>query len=96
MVTTGPTFLCYAREDLGFVLQLAEKLKERGFPIWLDQWDISAGSDWDATIDRALHDCERMIVVLSPAAIESREVRGELQDRTECGEVDRPGCAPEL
>ena len=43
-------FICYAREDEAFVLQLGENLKGRGVPVWLDQWDIPPGSDWDRVL----------------------------------------------
>jgi TIR domain len=72
-------FICYAREDEAFVLQLGEKLKGRGVPVWLDQWDIPPGSDWDRSIDDAIYDCGKFIIVLSPQAVESTEVRGELR-----------------
>ncbi len=71
-------FVCYAREDDRFVLQLGENLKGRGVPVWLDQWDIPPGSDWDRSIDDAIYDCAKFIIVLSPQAVESTEVRGEL------------------
>jgi formylglycine-generating enzyme required for sulfatase activity len=72
-------FICYAREDQDFVLKLAANLKERGVPVWLDKWDIPASADWDVTIDNALHDCAQFLIVLSPAAVASGEVRGELR-----------------
>ena len=72
-------FVCYAREDEGFVLKLAANLKARGVPVWLDQWDVPAGVDWDQAIDNAIYDCTKFLIVLSPAAISSREVRGELR-----------------
>ena len=72
-------FISYAREDEKFVLRLASELRTRGISIWLDQWDISPGADWDQSIDRALHESERFIVILSPAAVSSRQVRAEIQ-----------------
>jgi formylglycine-generating enzyme required for sulfatase activity len=72
-------FICYARKDEDFVLKLAANLKQRGVPVWLDQWDIPPSADWDLTIDDALYDCARFLIVLSPAARASREVRGELR-----------------
>src|SRR5262245_11961924 len=71
-------FICYAREDEAFVLQLGKNLKGQGVPVWLDQWDIPPGSDWDRSIDDAIYDCAKFIIVLSPEAVESNEVRGEL------------------
>lgn len=75
----GHTFVSYARDDQEFVLRLATALKERGFLIWVDQWNIPAGADWDKCIDHALRDCGRVVVILSPASIASDEVRGELR-----------------
>jgi formylglycine-generating enzyme required for sulfatase activity len=72
-------FICYARQDEDFVLRLAANLKQRGVPVWLDQWNIPPSADWDLTIDDALYDCARFLIVLSPAAVASQEVRGELR-----------------
>src|SRR5689334_19445778 len=72
-------FICYARKDSAFVLELARNLKSRGVPVWLDQWNIEPSEDWDRAIDSAIHDCAKFLIVLSPSAVESREVRGELR-----------------
>ncbi len=72
-------FVCYARKDEEFVLRLAGNLKRNNVSIWLDQWDIPAGADWDRSIDDAIYDCSKFIIVLSPQAIASSEVRGELR-----------------
>jgi hypothetical protein len=72
-------FISYACEDHNFVLKLATELKDRGISVWLDQWDIPAGADWDQSIDSALHDCSQFLIILSPAAVASKQVRGELQ-----------------
>lgn len=76
-------FISYAREDQDFVLRLGNKLQERTVSIWLDQWDIPAGGDWDQAIDIVLHDCNRLLIILSPAAVASKQVRGELQTALE-------------
>jgi formylglycine-generating enzyme required for sulfatase activity len=70
-------FVCYARDDQEFVLKLAANLKKRGVPIWLDQWDIPPGANWNRTIDEALYECAQFLIVLSPAAVDSDEVEGE-------------------
>jgi hypothetical protein len=74
----GHTFVCYARYDLAFVLALATALRDRGIPIWIDQWCIEPGADWNRAIDAALHACASVLIVLSPEAVASDEVRGEL------------------
>ena len=81
--TTGQaedyTFVCYARQDEDFVLDLAARLQERDHRVWLDRWDIGPGDDWDKAIDAALTGCTTLLIVLSPDAVESDEVRGELR-----------------
>jgi hypothetical protein len=72
-------FISYARENETFALRLAGALKSRGIPVWLDQWDIPPGADWDQTIDRALRGSSKVIAVLSPEAVASRHVRAEIQ-----------------
>jgi hypothetical protein len=77
--STDHVFVCYAREDESFVLKLARNLKERGAPVWLDQWDIPAGVNWNQSIDDMLYDCAQFLIVLSTAAVNSTEVHGELR-----------------
>ena len=75
-------FVSYARLDQDFVLQLAQALKERGVSIWIDQWDIPAGANWDRSIDDAIRNSNKFLIVLSPAATASEnagEVGGELR-----------------
>jgi hypothetical protein len=72
-------FICYAREDEHFTRALAQGLKARNVSIWLDRLNIRPGEDWDRAIDKALYDCAQFLIVLSPDAVESREVRGELR-----------------
>ena len=73
------TFVCYARSDSSFVVGLADQLRKQGVDLWLDQWNIPYGADWDREIERAVSQCQVFLVVLSPAAAESGEVRGELR-----------------
>src|SRR5713101_1023716 len=67
-------FICYAREDAQFVLTLVKQLRERGVSAWLDRINIRPGEDWDHAIDKALYECTNFLIVLSPNAVESREV----------------------
>ena len=75
-------FVSYARLDQDFVLQLAQALKEHGVSIWIDQWNIPAGADWNRSIDDAIRNSNQFLIVLSPAATASEtggEVGGELR-----------------
>ena len=71
-------FISYAREDAEFALRLAEDLKDAGAAAWLDQLDILPGDLWDIAVERALKNCPRMLVILSPASVTSTHVLDEV------------------
>jgi hypothetical protein len=70
-------FICYSRRDENFVIKLATNLKRLGVPVWLDQWDIPIGANWNRTIQTALNECSRLLLVLSPSSVESDDVECE-------------------
>jgi hypothetical protein len=45
---------------------------------------------WDRDIDRALKECTHLLIVLSPEAVDSREVRGELREFLDLGKPVLP------
>ena len=74
----APAFFSYARADLDVALRLAADLKQACANVWIDQLDIRPGQEWDREIEQALHACRAMIVILSPAAIDSTNVMDEV------------------
>jgi hypothetical protein len=74
----NPVFVSYAREDSDLALRLAADLKARGANVWLDQLDIRPGQQWDRAVERALMACDEMLVIISPAALESNNVMDEI------------------
>jgi hypothetical protein len=73
-----PAFFSYARHDSEFVLNLAEDLRQRGAAVWLDQLDINPGERWDDAVERALANCPKMLVILSPKSVGSTNVMDEV------------------
>jgi len=71
-------FFSYSRNDSEFALRLAEDLKAAGQPVWLDQLDIVPGQQWDRAIEEELTRSPRMLVILSPASVESPNVMDEV------------------
>jgi hypothetical protein len=67
-----------AREDAEFVLRLAKDLRAGGADVWIDQLDIEPGQRWDRAIEDALAKCPQLLVILSPAAVESTNVMDEV------------------
>ena len=76
---SSSVFVCYARTDEAFVLPFAKELQAKGMHVWLDQWSIPKGADWDRSIDEAIAACVCFVIMLSPEAVQSEEVRGELR-----------------
>jgi hypothetical protein len=70
--------MSYARQDAAFALRVAADLKAKGANVWLDQLDIRPGRQWDREVEVALTACSEMLVVLSPAAVESNNVMDEV------------------
>jgi hypothetical protein len=75
---TPLAFFSYARADSQFALQLAKDLKASGASVWLDQLDIQAGQRWDKAVEDALANCPRLLVILSPASVDSTNVMDEV------------------
>src|SRR5262245_52291628 len=70
-------FVSYARKDQQFVLTLARDLLAAGANLWVDQFDIRGGDEWDRAVENAIQTSEGMLVVLSPDATASDNVRNE-------------------
>ncbi len=72
------TFISYARKDGAFALQLAQALRDAGVEIWIDQRNLSVGTRWDDDVQQALETCEHFLIILSPASIQSENVKNEI------------------
>lgn len=77
-INSSTSFISYSRLDSDFALKLAEDLQAGGASIWLDQIELEPGKPWDMEIQRALMACNRMLVVLSPASVNSTNVLDEV------------------
>lgn len=71
-------FFSYARADEAFALRLAESLRSAGGNLWIDQLDIRAGDQWDRAVERALMEAKTVLVILSPTAVDSKNVMDEV------------------
>ena len=70
-------FISYQRSDEAFARQVREHLVAHGVTTWMDQYDIPVGAYWPDEIDKGLSGSEIVIGVLSPDAIDSRNVKNE-------------------
>jgi len=71
-------FISYSREDWDeFVSELVTELSSASQRVWLDRDYILGGDDWMNAIGEALNVCDILILVLSPEALKSRNIRME-------------------
>lgn len=71
-------FISYARENTSFTHKLNHDLQRRGVNTWIDVSDIRMLEDWTDRIAKAIESCTAMLVILSPASIQSDWVWREL------------------
>ena len=71
-------FLSYSRADENLAMRFAADLRKRGIAMWIDQLDIRPSEHWDRAIERAVHECRGLVVILSPRSIESDNVADEI------------------
>jgi hypothetical protein len=71
-------FISYARNDgKEFANNLRARLEAEGIPIWQDRTGMEGGRDWWLQIVEALNHVEFMVLVMTPAALQSTMVRRE-------------------
>jgi hypothetical protein len=71
-------FISYSRSDQDFVQSiLIPKLQEAEISLWVDTLRIRVGDDWRQEIDNAIRRAFAMVVVMSPAADNSKYVTYE-------------------
>lgn len=70
-------FLSYKREDRDFVEELRSRLIDWGYATWMDIYDLPKGARWPDEIDKGLRESSVVIGVMSPRAVESRNVKNE-------------------
>jgi hypothetical protein len=77
MTTESLSFLSYSRKDYYFAESLAFHLLRQDVPVWLDVRDLEPGKDWERSLEDALDAASAVVLVASPASLESPHVRSE-------------------
>lgn len=71
-------FISYSRQNMRFVDRFAIDLERAGCVPWVDREGIPPGDEWRSTITRAIEEHDVCLLLLSPEANESEEVRKEI------------------
>lgn len=70
-------FVSYAHKDAEWVYPELRRLHDMGMRIWYDE-GIDPGNEWPEDVARALDHCSLFLVFISPRAVESKNVRNEI------------------
>ena len=77
-------FVSYSRTDKARVAPLVKALESQGWSVWWDP-EITPGDEFDAMIGAELESARAVVVVWSPASVDSRWVKGEARDAADRG-----------
>jgi len=71
-------FISYTHHDQTFAKKLAGELESQGMQVWWDFERLQGGQDWQKEIERALKECDFLLVILTPEAVASEWVGNEV------------------
>lgn len=71
-------FISYGSKDSDFANQLANDLRAVGVGVWFDKWEIQVGESIIQKIQEGISTNDFLIIVLSPASVNSSWVQREL------------------
>lgn len=74
-------FVSYAEQDVSFASELANNLIEHGASVWFDQNNVPRDNpaNWEKAVQKALHDSDVLITVMSFAALQQDYVMQDWQ-----------------
>ncbi|HUP09120.1 MAG TPA: toll/interleukin-1 receptor domain-containing protein [Caldimonas sp.] len=82
----GDVFVSYCtKSDQGAAYELVSRVEAHGIECWIAPRDVQGGSEWAAEIVNAITVCKVMVLVFSPSANTSRDVRREVMLATQRG-----------
>ena len=84
---TTPVFISYANEDYDFVKISRETLEGLGIAVWEDTRDLRGGDTLVPEITEAIETARQVLVILSPATINSSWVPQEIKIAQQVEEV---------
>jgi hypothetical protein len=70
-------FVSYSHADMKEVFRIIKQLNASRYRIWFDE-GIEPGNEWPEVVGRAVLGSSQIIVFMSPTAVESRNVRNEI------------------
>ncbi len=71
-------FVSYAHADVVLAETLRDTLGLHGYEIWMDSSEIKAGTVWELEINRAIHQSDFILIVVTPESVRSNWVGREV------------------
>ena len=71
-------FLSHSHHDAALTKRIAAELRRHGIKIWYSEHHIGGAQQWQDEIGSALERCDWFIVLMTPAAAQSKWVRREV------------------
>ena len=62
-------FLSHNSKDKPAVIALGTALKERGLSVWLDEWNLQPGLDWQDALEDIVRDCKSATVCFGSSGV---------------------------
>ena len=72
-------FLSHAHGDAPLAARIRKALAESGLDVWDPDHDLLPGDNWAGEVARALEESEAMVVLLTPAATSSPDVKRNIE-----------------
>jgi len=71
-------FISYSSHDKKIAQKIAKSLKNRGYRVWLDEWEIRVGDSIIDKIGKGIIGSDFLLILLSKKSVESKWVKQEL------------------
>jgi len=72
-------FVSYSHFDKKIVKSVVKELHDLGFDVWIDSRGLRGGSSWRKEIEKAINDCDILLLFMSSRSLKSRYVQKELR-----------------
>jgi hypothetical protein len=80
-------FLSYSRKDETRARRFTQWLEREGHDVWRDEEDIGGGASFSSEIEKALKDCDAVVVLWSRDSVQSAWVRDEAAFGRDAGKL---------
>lgn len=81
-MNSSPAFIAYAHEPESRTVAraLATRLQRDGVPVWLDEWELQPGEEWQSKVKAALEESKTVLAIVSKSSLEPEWLQSELKD----------------